>query len=169
MKVNSLRELFISELKDIYDAEQQIVKALPDMVKASSTPELREAFQEHLEQTRDHVRRLEQIFQGCGEEAKAKKCDGLRGILKEGEDAIDLDGDATTRDAALIAGAQRVEHYEIAVYGSLRSWANQIGDSRSASLLEETLNEEKSADEKLTQIAERSVNVSATQARSATA
>jgi len=163
MKVNSLREVFVDELKDVYDAEQQIVKALPEMVKAASTPELGEAFEQHLQETKGHVQRLEQIFQAMGEDAKAKKCDGLRGILKEGEDAIDLDGDANARDAALIAAAQRVEHYEMAVYGSLRSWANQIGDTRAAGLLDETLSEEKAADEKLTQIAERGVNTSAAQ------
>ena len=158
MKANSLREVFTDELKDIYDAEQQIVKALPDMVKAASTPELQRAFEEHLEETKGHVQRIEQIFQSIGEPAKAKKCDGLRGILKEGDAAIDLDGDAKTRDAALIAAAQRVEHYEMAVYGSLKTWAGQIGDERAAGLLEETLNEEKAADQKLTDIAVSSVN-----------
>lgn len=161
MKVNSLREVFVDELKDIYDAEQQIVKALPDMVKAASTSALQQAFQQHLEETKGHVHRLEQIFHGLGEDSKAKKCDGLRGILKEGENAIDLDGDISARDAALIAAAQRVEHYEMAVYGSLKSWANQLGDQRAAGLLEETLNEEKSADQKLTRIAESSVNAGA--------
>ena len=158
MKVNSLREVFSDELKDIYDAEQQIVKALPDMVKAASTPELQRAFEGHLEETKGHVQRIERIFESMGEPAKGKKCDGLRGILKEGDAAIDLDGDAKTRDAALIAAAQRVEHYEIAVYGSLKTWASQMGDESAASLLEETLNEEKAADQKLTDIAVRSVN-----------
>ena len=161
MKVNSLREVFVDELKDVYDAEQQIVKALPEMVKAASTSSLQQAFQHHLEETKGHVRRLEQIFEGMGEDSKAKKCDGLRGILKEGEDAMDLDGDTNARDAALIAAAQRVEHYEMAVYGSLRSWANQLGNQRAASLLEETLEEEKQADKKLTQIAESNVNAGA--------
>jgi ferritin-like metal-binding protein YciE len=164
MKVNSLKEVFVDELKDIYDAEQQIVKALPDMAKAASTSTLQQAFEQHLEETRGHVHRLEQIFQGLGEDSKAKKCDGLRGILKEGEDAIDLDGDTNARDAALIAAAQRVEHYEMAVYGSLRSWANQLGEQRAAGLLEQTLNEEKTADEKLTKIAESSVNAGAAHA-----
>jgi ferritin-like metal-binding protein YciE len=167
MKANSLREIFVDELKDVYDAEQQIVKALPNLVKAASTPELGKAFQHHLEETKRHVQRVEEIFQGIGEEAKAKKCDGVRGILKEGEDAIDLDGDAKTRDAALIAAAQRVEHYEMAVYGSLKTWASQIGDDRAAGLLEETLNEEKAADRKLTEIATSGVNSGAARAISA--
>jgi ferritin-like metal-binding protein YciE len=167
MKVNSLRELFIDEIKDIYDAEQQIVKALPKMVKAASAPDLQQAFQHHLEETNGHVQRLEEILSGLGEDAKAKKCDGARGILKEGEDAVDMDGDPSTRDAALIAAAQRVEHYEMAVYGSLKSWASQIGDQRAANLLEETLNEEKAADQKLTQIAERGVNEGAMSVRRA--
>ena len=165
MKVNSLKDLFVEELKDVYDAENQIVKALPKMAKATSTPELRKAFEDHLEQTKGHVRRLEQIFEGMGETAKAKKCDGLRGILDEGEDVISNGEEGPVRDAGLIAGAQRVEHYEMAVYGSLRTWAGQLGDERAASLLEETLNEEKHADQLLTQIAASGVNTEA--ARSA--
>ena len=167
MKANSLRDIFVDELKDIYDAEQQIVKALPNMVKAASTPELGKAFQHHLEETKGHVQRIEQIFQAIGEEPKAKKCDGVRGILKEGEDAIDLDGDAKTRDAALIAAAQRVEHYEMAVYGSLKTWASQIGDERAAGLLDETLNEEKAANQKLSEIATSGVNSGAARPASA--
>jgi len=153
MKVSSLKELFVEELKDVYDAENQIVKALPKLAKATSTPELRKAFEDHLEQTKGHVRRLEQIFEGLGEQAKAKKCDGLRGILSEGEDVISDGQEGPVRDAGLIAGAQRVEHYEMAAYGSLKTWAGQLGDQRAASLLEETLNEEKEADELLTKIA----------------
>ncbi|HEV2379865.1 MAG TPA: ferritin-like domain-containing protein [Terriglobia bacterium] len=167
MKVNSLREVFIDELKDIYDAEQQIVKALPQMVKAASAPELGQVFEAHLQETKGHVRRIEQIFQGMSQDAKAKKCDGVRGILKEGEDAIDLEGDANARDAALIAAAQRVEHYEMAVYGSLKNWASQIGEERAAGLLGETLNEEKAADQKLNHIAMSGVNSGAARAASA--
>lgn len=161
MKVNSLKELFVEELKDVYDAENQIVKALPKMAKATSTPELRRAFEEHLEQTRGHVRRLEQIFEGLGEQAKAKKCDGLRGIIDEGEDVMSDGAEGPVRDAGLIAGAQRVEHYEMAAYGSLKTWAGQLGNERAASLLEETLNEEKEADELLTRIAMSGVNTEA--------
>lgn len=161
MKVESLRELFVEELKDMYDAERQIVKALPKMVKACSTPELGEAFKEHLEQTRGQVQRLQQVFQGLGEAAKAKKCDGLRGILEEGEKLISHGEKGPVLDAGLIAGAQRVEHYEIAVYGSLKMWAAELGDTQSARLLEETLNEEKKTDQKLTEIAQSSVNAEA--------
>lgn len=169
MKVNSLKELYVEELKDTYDAEKQIVKALPKMVKAASTPELQKAFEAHLEQTKGHVQRLEQIFQGLGEEPKAKKCDGMRGILEEGEEVVSEGSEGPVRDAGLIAGAQRVEHYEMAVYGSLKTWAEQLNDDQAAQLLEETLNEEKKADQKLTQIAESSVNTEAAAAASARA
>jgi ferritin-like metal-binding protein YciE len=167
LKVNSLKELYVEELKDTYDAEKQIVKALPKIVKASSTPELQKAFKEHLEQTRSHVQRLEQIFNRLGEEPKAKKCDGMRGILEEGEEVITEGSEGLIRDAGLIAGAQRVEHYEIAVYGSLKTWAEQLGDEQAAQLLQETLTEEKAADQKLTQIAESTVNTAAAGAASA--
>ena len=169
MKVNSLKELYVEELKDTYDAEKQIVKALPKMVKAASTPELQKAFEAHLEQTKGHVQRLEQIFQGLGEEPKAKKCDGMRGILEEGEKVVSEGSEGPVRDAGLIAGAQRVEHYEMAVYGSLKTWAEQLNDEQAAQLLEETLNEEKKADQKLTQIAEQTVNQQAAQPRTRTA
>ncbi len=158
MKYETLKDLYLDELRDIYDAENEIVKALPKMAEAASSTELRSAFTHHLEQTRRHVTRLEQVFAGMGEKAKAKKCDGVRGILEEGEDLIGEKGDPSVRDAGLIAGAQRVEHYEMAVYGSLRTWASRIGNSQAVSLLDETLNEEKEADHKLTQIAEQSVN-----------
>jgi ferritin-like metal-binding protein YciE len=158
MKYETLKDLYLDELRDIYDAENEIVKALPKMVEAAAAPELRNAFAHHLEQTRRHVTRAEQIFEGLGEKPKAKKCDGVRGILKEGEDLIGEKGDPSVRDAGLIAGAQRVEHYEMAVYGSLRTWAARIGNSSAVSLLDETLQEEKDADHKLTQIAEHSVN-----------
>jgi ferritin-like metal-binding protein YciE len=161
MKVNSLKELFVEELKDIYDAENQIVKALPKMVKATSTPELQKAFAEHLEKTKGHVQRLEQIFNRLGEQPKAKKCDGIRGIIEEGEEVISEGSEGPVRDAGLIAGAQRVEHYEMAVYGSLKTWAGQLGDSQAVTLLEETLNEEKEADRTLTQIAASGVNTEA--------
>jgi len=166
MKISSLKELFVEELKDVYDAENQIVKALPKMAKATSTPELRKAFEDHLEQTKGHVRRLEQIFEGLGEQAKAKKCDGLRGIIEEGADVISDGEEGPVRDAGLIAGAQRVEHYEMAAYGSLKTWAGQLGDDRAASLLEETLNEEKEADKLLTKIATSGgVNTEAVESR----
>lgn len=162
MKVKSLKELYLEELKDVYDAENQIVKALPKMVKASTEPKLRQTFEEHLEQTKGHVHRLEQVFKGLGESAKAKKCDGVRGILDEGEKTISEGQQGPVLDAALIAGGQRVEHYEMAAYGSLRTWAEQLGDNRAAQLLEETLTEEKEADKKLTEVA-RGINAQASQ------
>lgn len=161
MKYETLRDLYLDELRDIYDAENEIVKALPKMADAASSPELRGAFSHHLEQTKRHVTRLEQIFQELGEKPKAKKCEGVRGIIDEGEDLMGQKGDQSVLDAGLIAGAQRVEHYEMAVYGSLRTWASRVGSSRAVPLLNETLNEEKEADHKLTQIAEQSVNAQA--------
>lgn len=158
MKFESLKSLYVDELQDIYDAEKEIVKALPKLTEAASSPLLKTAFEHHLQQTKQHVARLEQIFEGLGEKPKAKKCDGVRGILKEGEDIIGEKGDRAVRDAGLIAGAQRVEHYEIAVYGSLKAWAAQCDSARAVQLLEETLTEEKHADQKLTEIAESSVN-----------
>ena len=164
MKVNSLKQLYVEELKDAYDAEHQIVKALPKIIKAASTPKLREALQAHLEQTKGHVQRLEQIFDGLGEPAKAKKCDGLRGTLDEGEKTISDGEQGPVLDAGLIAGAQRVEHYEMAAYGSLKTWAGELGESRAVQLLEKTLNEEKEADKKLTEIANSTVNAEASRA-----
>jgi ferritin-like metal-binding protein YciE len=164
MKVNSLKQLYVEELKDAYDAEHQIVKALPKIIKAASTPKLREALQAHLEQTKGHVQRLEQIFDVLGEPAKAKKCDGLRGILDEGEKTISDGEQGPVLDAGLIAGAQRVEHYEMAAYGSLKTWAEELGESRAVQLLEKTLNEEKEADKKLTEIANSTVNAEASRA-----
>lgn len=161
MKLNTLKDLYIEELKDVYDAEKEIVKALPKMAKSASSPELRNAFEDHLEQTRTHVQRLEEIFAGMGEQPKTKKCHGLRGIVDEGEDLMGEDGNPSVIDAGLIAGAQRVEHYEIAVYGSLNTWAREFGDERAAQLLRTTLEEEKQTDEKLTNIAESAVNVQA--------
>jgi ferritin-like metal-binding protein YciE len=158
MKYESLKDLYLDELRDIYDAENLIIKALPKMADSASSSELRNAFLHHLEQTKGHVTRLEQIFEGMGEKAKAKKCNGVRGIIDEGEDLMSEKAEPSVRDAGLIAGAQRVEHYEMAVYGSLRAWAERIGNSRDVTLLEQTLGEEKEADHKLTQIAEQAVN-----------
>lgn len=153
MKYETLKELYFDELRDIYDAENEIVKALPKLAEAAASPQLRAAFEHHLQETKQHVTRLEDVFRGLGEKPKAKKCDGVRGILQEGEELISEKGDRAVRDAGLIAGAQRVEHYEMAVYGSLRTWAGQLGDTRAVELLSETLNEEKEADHKLTEIA----------------
>jgi ferritin-like metal-binding protein YciE len=158
MKYESLRDLYLDELRDMYDGENAIVKALPKMADAAASPDLRSAFLHHPEQTKTHVTRLERLFEAMGEKPKAKKCDGVRGIIEEGEDLISQKGDQSVMDAGLIAGAQRVEHYEMAVYGSLRTWAQRINNPQAVSLLEQTLDEEKEADRTLTQIAEGSVN-----------
>ena len=161
MKAHSLRELFIEELRDLYDAENQLTKALPKMAENASSSELRQAFEEHLEQTRNHVNRLEKIFADLGEKAKAEKCKGMEGLIKEGSDLLKEDDiDPELKDAAIIGAAQRVEHYEIAGYGTVRTFAELLGEDEAVSLLEETLQEEKEADQKLTEIAEQ-INVEA--------
>jgi ferritin-like metal-binding protein YciE len=155
MPQDSLRELYIDELRDLYNAETQLVKALPKMAKAASNQELRQAFEEHLRQTSGHVTRLEQIFEELGEKPSGKKCIAMEGLVKEGSELISEDYPEPVLDAGIIGAAQRVEHYEIAAYGTVRSFAEVLGESEQASLLEETLNEEKEADETLSQISER--------------
>jgi ferritin-like metal-binding protein YciE len=157
MATASLHDLYVSELKDALSAEQQILNALPRMEKASSHEQLQKAFRKHREVTEEHVSRLETIMESLDEKARGKKCKGIAGILDEGEELMnDVDGDA--RDAALIAAAQRVEHYEIALYGALRAFANQLGRPDDARLLQKTLDEEGKADKELTRIAESRVN-----------
>jgi len=165
-KFANLKELYVGELEDLYDAEKRIVKALPKVAEAASDPELRNALLYHLEQTKGHVNRLERVFQGLGESAKGKTCDGMKGILAEGEDTLDDVDDPSVRDAAIIAACQRVEHYEMAAYGTVQQWAEQLKDATGARLLEETLQEEKAADKKLSQIAESRSNVRAQRAAS---
>jgi ferritin-like metal-binding protein YciE len=148
-----LRELYIDELKDLYSAENQLVKALPQMAKAASSDKLREGFEEHLEQTKGHVRRLEKIFENWGETPKGKKCKGMEGLVEEGAEVIDEDFEDSLMDAALIGAAQRVEHYEIAAYGTVCAFAQELGEEEHVSLLTETLQEEKETDEKLTALA----------------
>lgn len=160
---NELHQLFLDELADIYNTEQQLTKALPKMIKAVRNEELRSAIQMHLEQTENHVSRLDEVAESLGESMKRKKCKGMEGLLDEGEDMLDEKEDSAALDAALILTAQKVEHYEIAAYGSLCSWAETMGHSRALSLLKETLSEEKEADEKLTEIAERTANPAARQ------
>ena len=160
---NELHELFIDELADVYNAEQQLLKALPKMAKAANSTELQEAFESHLEETQEHVSRLEQIFKGLGETLKRKKCKAMEGLLEEGEEIMEEFGDSNALDAALIAAAQKVEHYEIATYGTLRTWAELMDHQDAVELLEETLEEEKAADEKLTGIAENAANAKAEQ------
>jgi ferritin-like metal-binding protein YciE len=154
MNKNTLRGLFVDELRDLYDAENRLVKAIPKMAKAASSEELRSGFEEHLEQTKEHVERLKQVLTSLGEKATAKKCLGMIGIVEEGEEMIDQDFDGAVMDAALISAAQRVEHYEIAAYGCVHAWAQVLGEDNAANLLEKTLDEEKETDEKLTELAE---------------
>lgn len=160
MKANSLRELYLGELRDLYDAEHQIIKALPKMISKVSSEELKSALNEHLDITRQQAERLEQIFQNLGEKAKAEKCAGMEGVIKEGNELLKDVDDEDVRDAAIISAAQKVEHYEMAGYGTARTWASLLGEQDAADLLEETLNEEKEADQKLTDISE-SINVEA--------
>jgi len=154
----TLHDAFIDELKDSYDAEKQLTKALPKMAKAATSPQLRAAFESHLEETRGHVVRLEQVFESLGEKAKGKHCDGIEGIIEEGTDVMGEDFDDATMDASLIASGQRAEHYEIAAYGTLVAWAKAMNHTDAAKLLEKTLNEEKAADAKLNSLAEGGIN-----------
>jgi ferritin-like metal-binding protein YciE len=154
----TLHDAFLDELRDSYDAEKQLTKALPKLAKAATSPELRQAFESHLEETRGHVERLEQIFELLNEKAKGKHCDGIAGIIEEGSSVMSEDFDESTMDACLIASGQRAEHYEMAAYGTLVAWARAMGHEEVATLLEETLSEEKSADERLTQLAESGIN-----------
>jgi ferritin-like metal-binding protein YciE len=163
MKENLLRELYLDELKDLYSAEKQLVKALPKMAKAATSPDLRSGFEEHLEQTKGHVSRLEQIFKALGESPNGKHCKGMEGLIKEGSEMIEEDPEAEQLDAGLIAAAQRVEHYEIAGYGCVRTYATLLGEQEAVGLLEETLNEEKKTDSTLTELAEN-INVEAMEA-----
>src|SRR5436853_425175 len=155
MPTEGLRELYVDQLKDLYNAENQLVKALPKMAKASSSEELRKGFEEHLEQTKGHVQRLEQIFRVLEENPKGKKCTGMEGLVEEGSEIMKEDFEDALLDAALIGAAQRVEHYEIAAYGTVRAFAEELGESEHVSLLEETLEEEKETDEKLTKLAKQ--------------
>lgn len=161
MALATMQDLMIAELKDLYSAETQLVKALPKMAKGATTPSLRTAFEEHLVQTQEQVARLDQIFEILGTSPRGVKCKGMEGLLEEASEMLDEDGDDNVRDAGIIASAQRVEHYEIAAYGSTLAFATLLGQSEIAELLETTLNEEKTADELLSSIAEEEVNVAA--------
>jgi ferritin-like metal-binding protein YciE len=158
IQLNSFDVLFLDQLQDLYDAEQRLTNALPLMAEAASQPGLKNAIQKHLRETENHVRRLEQIFQMLGTTAKAKTCEAMKGLLAEGQEAIDAEGDPDIKDAALIAAAQRVEHYEIAAYGTARTFAQRLRKEQAARLLEQTLQEEKSADQTLTDLAESGIN-----------
>src|ERR1700741_4186326 len=148
MAEKNLKSVFVDELRDIYNAEQQLIKALPKMAKAATSEELRRGFEEHLEQTKEHAARIEKIFSGMGEPVKGKKCKGMEGIVSEGSEVMSEDYEGAVMDAALISAAQRVEHYEIAAYGSVHAYAELMGENNAASLLERTLEEEKETDQK---------------------
>jgi ferritin-like metal-binding protein YciE len=161
-KINTLHDVYVDQLKDLYSAETQLIKALPKMAKAATAPDLAQGFEEHLEQTKGHAERLERIFKALDEKPTGKKCKAMEGLIKEGAEAIGEDATPAAKDALLIAAAQRVEHYEIAGYGCVKTYANLMGEGEAAKLLEQTLQEEVETDEKLTEAAE-SINVEAEQ------
>jgi ferritin-like metal-binding protein YciE len=161
MEMNTLRDLYIDELKDLWSAEKQLVKALPRMAKAANDPELSKAFLTHLRQTEQQVRRLEQVFEDLGESPRGKKCIGMEGLIEEGQELIKERPDPDVLDAGLIAKAQHIEHYEIAGYGTVRTYAQLLGSDRQAQLLQQTLDEEGETDKLLTQLAESSINIEA--------
>ena len=160
MKMETLKDLYIHELKDLYSAEKQLVKALPKMAKAASNPKLADGFKKHLAETEQHVTRLEQILESHEESTRGPKCKGMEGLIEEGSEMIKEDAEDEVRDAGLISAAQRVEHYEMAGYGCARTYANLLGDSVGEELLQQTLDEEGATDKKLTQLAEN-INVEA--------
>lgn len=164
MKLESLEDLYLDELKDLYSAENQLLKALPKMAKAASAPKLSKAFESHIKQTREHVVRLEKIFKTLGSSPKGKKCKAMEGLLAEGQDVMAEDADEAVRDAALIGSAQRVEHYEMAGYGCVRTYARLLGHNDAAKLLQKTLDEEGSVDKALTKLAETTINKGANKA-----
>ena len=163
MESESLKELYVEELKDLYSAENQLLKALPKMAKKASSPDLQNAFNKHLKETEVHVQRLEKIFEKLDEKPKGKKCKAMEGLVEEGQDMMSEFDDPEVLDAGLIAAAQRVEHYEIAGYGTVRTYARLLGDEQAAKLLQQTLDEEGKTDKLLTQLAENSINIEAMQ------
>jgi ferritin-like metal-binding protein YciE len=163
-ETGSLHDAFIDELRDTYDAERQLTRALPKLAKASTSPDLRAAFESHLEETRGHVERLEQVFTSLDEKVRGKHCDGIAGIIEEGKTIMEEDFDETTMDACLIAAGQRAEHYEMAAYGTLVAWARAMGHDEQADILQAILDEEKTADGKLTELAESGINQEAADA-----
>ncbi len=164
MKLDSLNELYVDHLKDMYSAETQITKALPRMVKKATSPDLKAAFEAHLQETQGQIQRLEQIFQTLEKSPRGKKCGGMEGLLEEGKEVMSEDIDPEVLDAALIAAAQKVEHYEISAYGTARAYARLLGDNTAVKLLTLTLEEEVKADKKLTHLAESGINIEAIEA-----
>jgi ferritin-like metal-binding protein YciE len=161
MSLDSLEQLFVDELRDIYNGEKQILRALPKMAKAAVSPDLSDAFTKHLKETEGHVQRLERILQDLGQAVRGKQCKGMEGIIEEGKEKLEKEDEGSVLDAALIAAAQKVEHYEMAVYGCLRTYAQLLGHTKAAKLLEQTLTEEEAADKKLTQLGEGGINEAA--------
>jgi ferritin-like metal-binding protein YciE len=161
---DSLETLFVDQLRDLYDAEQRLTKALPKMVEAAHNPSLKTAIQQHQRETQGQVKRLERVFELMGKKAQPETCEAMKGLISEGETVLSAKGDPNVKDAALIAAAQRVEHYEIAGYGTARTFAQRLGKPEAARLLQETLDEEGAADKKLTQLAEQSINPKAERA-----
>ena len=157
-EAGTLHDAFLDELRDAYDAEKQLIKALPKMAKTATSPQLRSAFESHLEETRGHVERIEQAFAALEEKARGKHCDGIEGIIEEGKSVMEEDFDDATMDACLIASGQRAEHYEMAAYGTLVAWARGMGHSEAEKLLQTILDDEKAADKKLTALAEDGIN-----------
>jgi ferritin-like metal-binding protein YciE len=168
MKQRTLRDLFLDQVRDLYDAERQLVKALPRMARAAGSPQLREGFEQHLRETEGQVSRLERVFEQLEHKPKGKTCEAMKGLVEEGKEIIDLKAPPEVRDAGLIAAAQKVEHYEIAGYGCLCTWAEQLGLHEAQRLLHETLEEEKRTDEKLTRLATESINTEAMMGQSNT-
>ena len=163
-EAGTLHDAFLDELRDTYDAEKQLTKALAKLAKASSNPKLRQAFESHLQETQGQIARLEQVFESLDEKARGKHCDGIAGIIEEGKSIMEEDFDETTMDACLIAAGQRAEHYEMAAYGTLVAWAQAMGHTDAARLLQQTLDEEKAADKKLSGLAEGGINQGAADA-----
>jgi ferritin-like metal-binding protein YciE len=161
MSLDSLESLFVEELRDIYNGEKQILRALPKMAKAAESAELQQAFTKHLKETEGQVQRLEKIFRELGQAVRGKQCKGIQGIIEEGKEKLEEESEGSVLDAALIASAQKVEHYEIATYGCLRTYAQLLGHSQAAKLLEQTLAEEEATDKKLTQLGESGINEAA--------
>lgn len=164
MALDSMEDLFLNELKDVYNAEKQILRALPRMAKAADAPALRQAFTKHLKETEGQVRRLEQIFKSIDETARGKKCKGMEGLIEEGKEILEEEGAPEVIDAALISAAQRVEHYEIAAYGCLRTYAQLLGYTDAERLIQETLREEEATDAALTALGEGGINQAAVNA-----
>ena len=161
MGLATLNDVFVDQIEDLYSAEKQILKALPKMAKAATSPELKAAFEKHLGETKGQVERLEKIFEGLGKSPKGKTCKAMEGLIEEGKEAIELDAEDAVHDAALIAAAQRVEHYEMAGYGTARTFAEHLKMTKAARLLQETLDEEEETDKRLTDLAETNINLQA--------